>query len=142
MALIFVGQATGAISKFRRGDGRNEAEKRDMMTQLPPVELPDSITDLRFFVSQSIPVSENHYPNLMQDSSVTAFCVRHSALHFSKTSGQLAALAEMMDHGHQADIHAATKIVANSLVNALKLAEELNISTDKILEYLVGKYSS
>jgi len=49
-------------------------------------------------------------------------------------------LAEKLDHGAEADLEEATKIVANSLVNALKLAEELSISTSSILAFLEEKY--
>lgn len=100
----------------------------------------ERIDDLRCYVAAILPVDVAHYPSL-PENCVTAFCVKHSALHFSKTSGQLAALAESMDHGLSPDLSEATKIVANSLVNALKLAEELSISTDSILAFLHQKYS-
>lgn len=91
----------------------------------------------------ALPVDKAHYPALPDhdDNHVLAFCVTHSALHFSKTSGQLAALAEKMDHGASPDISEATKIVANSLVNTLKLAEELSIPTESIITFLYSKYN-
>jgi|GEM_PF-1289368 len=98
------------------------------------------IDELRSFVAEALPVTKMQYPSLPEADSVIAFCVKHSALHFSKTSGQLAALAEKMDHGAHPDLGEATKIVANSLVNALKLAEELSISTESILTFLNQKY--
>lgn len=100
----------------------------------------ERIDELRSFVAHALPVNEARYPSLSPDDNAVAFCVKHSALHFSKTSGQLAALAEKLDHGAEADLEEATKIVANSLVNALKLAEELSISTSSILAFLEEKY--
>lgn len=99
------------------------------------------IDELRTFVVEALPVTKSQYPSLPEPDHVVAFCVKHSALHFSKTSGQLAALAERMDHGGNPDLSEATKIVANSLVNALKLAEELSISTESILSFLSQKYT-
>ena len=100
----------------------------------------ERIDELRSFVIDALPVTRAHYPSLSDDSDVVAFCVKHSALHFSKTSGQLAALAEKLDHGLYPDLSEATKIVANSLVNTLKLAEELSISTESIIAFLYDKY--
>lgn len=99
------------------------------------------ISELRTFVIDALPVTKKQYPSLPEPDHVVAFCVKHSALHFSKTSGQLAALAEQMDHGANPDLSEATKIVANSLVNTLKLAEELSISTESIMSFISQKYS-
>ena len=104
------------------------------------VKRADHIDELRSFVNHALPVNEARYPSLSGHDDVVAFCVRHSALHFSKTSGQLAALVERLDHGAVLDRDEATKIVANSLVNTLKLAEELSIPTANILKFLNEKY--
>lgn len=101
-----------------------------------PVE---RIDELRSYITAVLPVNSDHYPSL-PGQDVVSFCVKHSALHFSKTSGQLAALAEALDHGLSPDMSEATKIVANSLVNALKLAEELSIPTESIIAFLYNKY--
>ena len=100
----------------------------------------DRLNELRSLVAAALPVTANHYPSLGGPDELVVFCVRHSALHFSKTSGQLAAMAERLDHGGSPDISEATRIVANSLINALKLAEELSIPTDQIMTCLDLKY--
>jgi hypothetical protein len=106
------------------------------LTTAAPVE---RIDELRSYIVAALPVDRVQYPSL-PDEDVVAFCVKHSALHFSKTSGQLAALAESIDHGRAPDLFEATKIVANSLVNAFKLAEELSISTESIVAFVHDKY--
>jgi len=118
----------------------NVRSKKVAMKTMNWVAEPYRLDELRSFVVAALPVNAMNYPKLPTDSDAVVFCVKHSALHFSKTSGQLAALAEQMDHGEPADLSAATKIVANSLVNALKLAEELSIPTENIMSYLTGKY--
>lgn len=100
----------------------------------------DVLIDL---VSDLLPVTVAQYPSLHMSSELSEveFCIRHSALHFSKTAGRLAAWVEDADHGKYAKIDALEAIVAASLVNSLKLADEIGVSGVEILAHIKEKYS-
>lgn len=100
----------------------------------------DKLIDL---VTQLLPVDAETYPELAtRDSSEeVAFCLRHSALHFSKTAGKLAAFVEDADHGRYAEIEYLQAIVASGLVNSLKLADEIGISGPEIIEQIRSKFA-
>lgn len=99
----------------------------------------DQLIDL---ISDLLPVNEHVYPELGSRSAGEAmsFCLRHSALHFSKTAGKLAAFVEDADHGKYAEIQTLQAIVAASLVNSLKLADEIGISGPDIIEQIRLKF--
>lgn len=99
----------------------------------------DSLIDL---VSDLLPVDTTRYPNLptADHSEEVVFCLRHSALHFSKTAGKLAAFVEGVDHGQFAQIQVLQSIVAASLVNSLKLADEIGLSGAEIIAAMREKY--
>ncbi len=100
----------------------------------------DELIDL---VSDLFPVDEAHYPALRYQPSGpdVEFCLRHSALHFSKTAGRLAAWVEDADHGKFAKIEALESIVAAGLINSLKLADEIGVSGTEILSRIKQRYS-
>lgn len=95
------------------------------------------------FVSTLLPVNDDKYPAIRHFSrdQTVEFCLRHSALHFSKTAGRLAAYVEEADHGRYADIQILQSIVAASIVNSLKLADEIGISGPDIMEQIRDKFA-
>lgn len=99
----------------------------------------DQLIDL---ISDLLPVNEHVYPELGSRNAdeAVSFCLRHSALHFSKTAGKLAAFVEDADHGKYAEIQTLQAIVAASLVNSLKLADEIGISGPDIIEQIRLKF--
>lgn len=103
----------------------------------------DTLDELINLVSDLFPVDETHYPDLRshQGRETVEFCLRHSALHFSKTAGRLAAWVEDADHGKYAKIDALEAIVAAGLINSLKLADEIGISGTEILSRIKRRYS-
>jgi hypothetical protein len=65
------------------------------------------------------------------------FLVKHSLMHIAKTSGKLASVCEEFDHngGYEPDSEEMLKGYATKLfVNALKLAEEVGLSADDLLQ--------
>lgn len=100
----------------------------------------DALIDM---VSELLPVDESTYPELAERdrAEAIAFCLRHSALHFSKTAGRLAAFVEDADHGKYTRIEALEAIVAASLVNSLKLADEIGISGLEIIQQIEQKFA-
>lgn len=99
----------------------------------------DALIDM---ISDLLPVDEKTYPELAERdrAEAIAFCLRHSALHFSKTAGRLAAFVESADHGNFSEIEALEAIVAASLVNSLKLADEIGISGPEIMLQIEQKF--
>jgi hypothetical protein len=93
-------------------------------------------------VLKSLPVDTQRYPAIapLDGRELQIFCVRHSALHFSKTAGQLAELAEAIDHGAELKTEALRKIAISSLVNALKLADEVGLSGSEMAAEIRKKY--
>lgn len=99
----------------------------------------DSLIDL---IADLLPVDEKTYPELADRDQAEAitFCLRHSALHFSKTAGRLAAFVEDADHGKYDRIQTLQTIVAASLVNSLKLADEIGLSGPEIIHVIQSKF--
>jgi len=98
------------------------------------------LSDLLSIVVHSLPVDPDHYPELgKSDVDVDLFCVRHSALHFAKTAGQLAAVAEDVDHGGTVDKDRIARIAAAGLVNSLKLANEVGLTATEVCELVLLK---
>jgi hypothetical protein len=102
----------------------------------------ESLDTLIDIVSDLLPVNEAVYPRLGSKNGFgeMSFCLRHSALHFSKTAGKLAAFVEDADHGNYAEIQTLQAIVAASLVNSLKLADEIGISGPDIINEIRVKF--
>lgn len=94
-------------------------------------------------IAELLPVDDATYPELARRdrSEAVAFCLRHSALHFSKTAGRLADYVEGADHGKYAEIETLEAIVAASLVNSLKLADEIGISGGDIIHQIEQKFA-
>lgn len=99
----------------------------------------DNLIDL---IADLLPVDEQTYPELSGRDKAEAitFCLRHSALHFSKTAGKLAAFVEDADHGKYDRIQTLQTIVAASLVNSLKLADEIGLSGPEIIQVIQSKF--
>jgi hypothetical protein len=119
------------------GDGMNAFSEFDDKTA------GDTLDVLIDLVSDLLPVTEAQYPDLGKSSQTATveFCIRHSALHFSKTAGRLAAWVEDADHGKYSKIESLEAIVAAGLINSLKLADEIGISGDSIVSHIRGKYA-
>ncbi|ATW04431.1 hypothetical protein CHN51_13480 [Sphingorhabdus sp. YGSMI21] len=108
-------------------DGNSEKQQLDELIEL---------------VSKLLPVTSVQYPKLDNEDGepVANFCVRHSALHFTKTAGQLAAIAEAMDHGAVMNQSDLTKVAVNSLINSCKLASEIGISSSDLIQGINQKF--
>ncbi|WHU00927.1 hypothetical protein [Sphingomonas sp. NIBR02145] len=121
----------------------NDGYEMNAFTEFDDKKAGDTLDVLIDLVSDLLPVTEVQYPSLRFQSEATAveFCIRHSALHFSKTAGRLAAWVEDADHGKFAKIDALEAIVAAGLINSLKLADEIGVSGTAILSHIKEKYA-
>jgi hypothetical protein len=108
----------------------------------PRQSVETDVADLLLIIAEGLPVDSDHYPELPSEGSdVDRFCIRHSALHFAKTAGQLAAVAEATDHGGTLDRSRIAQIAAASLVNSLKLANEIGLSASEMCALVSLKLS-
>jgi len=134
----------GSASVWGRGSMLQTDDVRYMVTlsQIDEQRASQTLDELIDLVADLLPVNEHVYPELASRNPADAvsFCLRHSALHFSKTAGKLAAFVEDADHGKYAEIQTLQAIVAASLVNSLKLADEIGISGPDIIEQIRLKF--
>ena len=79
------------------------------------------------------------YPELagVTDQERKNFLIKHSILHITKTAGKLAVVCENFDHTRELKEESVEecKILATKMfINALKLAEEVGVSPDELLQ--------
>lgn len=110
--------------------------------QMDQKRVGDTLDSLIDMVSDFLPVDSAHYPNLSRYASgeTVEFCIRHSALHFTKTAGKLASWIEDADHGNYRQIDTLEAVVVAGLVNSLKLADEIGVSGADIISQLRERY--
>ena len=70
------------------------------------------------------------------------FAMRHSALHFAKTAGKIAAVSEKADHGEKFDYTELKMNISKSLINVLRLAAFLEMSEDDLIKSIENIYSN
>ena len=81
----------------------------------------------------------SRYPELahLSEEGQQNFRVKHSILHINKSLGKLAALCEDFDHEAAAKeefVAERKKLAIKLFINALKLAEESDVSAKELLE--------
>ncbi|MFZ2886523.1 MAG: hypothetical protein WA021_01750, partial [Minisyncoccia bacterium] len=83
-----------------------------------------------------------HYPELVgiSEKKRLEFAIRHSALHFSKTTGKIAAASEDVDHGGELDIESIKENVPKAFINVLRLAEMVGMKESDIVTAIEKKY--
>lgn len=91
------------------------------------------LSSLMIFIGERYTFTQEHYPDLdTSPHAKKAFAVRHSALHMMKSTGKIAAEAESADHGGEMNADNLKTATTKMLVNVLKLAEELGISSEEL----------
>jgi hypothetical protein len=101
----------------------------------------EEINQLMEIIAKRFPFDENHYPELRgaSEKERLLFAVRHSALHFAKISGKIAAVSEDMDHGKDMHTPDAKTYVTKTLIDVLRLAELLGMTEKDIIEAIEKK---
>ena len=96
------------------------------------------------FVGRHFVFDEQIYPELKgaNEEKRLAFAVRHSALHFSKTAGKVAAVSEDVDHGGELDIETVKENIPKAIISTLKLAEIVGMKGDEIVNAIEKKYKN
>jgi hypothetical protein len=96
------------------------------------------------FIAEHFKFDKATYPELegVSDQKRLEFAIRHSVLHFSKTTGKIAAVSEDVDHGGALDLESIKENVPKALINVLRLAELVGISEAEIIRAIEEKYKS
>lgn len=95
------------------------------------------------FVTKHNIFNEKKYPELAgaTQEEIFRFAVKHSALHFSKVAGKVAAVSESVDHGGVTDVEELKKSISKTVVNALRLAEVIGMTGEEIIQRIEKQYS-
>lgn len=101
-----------------------------------------NIDKLIKLIAKHFVFDEKTYPELKgaNEEQRLKFAIRHSALHFAKTAGKIAATSEDTDHGGEIQIAELKINVPKALINILRLAELLNISEEDLIRAIEKKY--
>ena len=93
-----------------------------------------TLSSLISLAAQRHACTEGDYPELAGKDAQQRriFALRHSAIHFAKTAGKIAAVSEAADHGGELDIEELRRNVPKALINALHLAELVGMSGEEI----------
>jgi hypothetical protein len=67
------------------------------------------------------------------------FAVKHSAFHFAKASGKIAAVREDTDHGSAMHIPDGKAHATKALIDILRLAELLGMTEEDIIKAIEEK---
>lgn len=75
------------------------------------------------------------YPemSMMNSDEQLRFVLRHTALHFAKTAGKVAAISQNSDHGELLNVEDLKINTAKSLINTLYLAGQLKMTEQEIV---------
>jgi len=101
-----------------------------------------NIDKLIKLIAKHFVFDEEVYPELKgaSEEQRLKFAIRHSALHFAKTAGKIAATSEDTDHGREIQIAELKINVSKALINVLRLAELLNITEEDLIHAVEKKY--
>lgn len=102
-----------------------------------------NIDQLIQFIAKHFRFDEKTYPELKgaSEQQRLAFAVKHSALHFAKTAGKIAAVSEDADHGGAIDAADLKINVMKALISILRLAELLDMSEKDLIKAIEEKYN-
>ncbi len=102
-----------------------------------------TLDELIKLAGANVTFDETNYPALKDasDEQKLVFALHHSALHFSKTAGKLAAAVEDVDHGNDLDMENLKANVWKSFINTAWLAEKIGMPEAEIVAAIREKYS-
>lgn len=92
------------------------------------------LQNLTGLITETFAFTGKKYPELAgaDPDEIRAFAIRHSALHFAKVAGRIAAHAEASDHGAELDPSELEVDIAKSLINTLRLAELVGMNAERL----------
>ncbi len=93
-----------------------------------------TLASLMSLIGDKYTFTNEHYPHvdLSTPEKVRVFAIAHSLLHMNKSLGRIATEREALDHGGTMDDEKLRITTAKMLVNTLKLAEELGMSSEDL----------
>jgi hypothetical protein len=101
-----------------------------------------SLTTVITYIGKHFVFDEKKYAALAgaTEQQKLKYGINHSALHFAKTAGKIAAVSEGADHGAELDIAELKENVPKALINTLKLAELIGMTEEEIVAAIEKKY--
>lgn len=100
-----------------------------------------SLDPLIEFISKRYRFDGDSYPELRGRPEKTfVFGISHSAHHMMKSTAVVAAEAEKADHGGKVDMAALETAVVKQLVNTLKLASHMGLTSSDLVASINGMY--
>lgn len=102
-----------------------------------------NINQLIKLIIKHFKFDEKTYPELKgaNEEQRLAFAIKHSALHFAKTAGKIAAASEDADHGGGIDITNLKIDTVKAFISILRLAELLGMSEKDLIKAVEEKYN-
>ncbi|MEI9966866.1 MAG: hypothetical protein WDN67_04555 [Candidatus Moraniibacteriota bacterium] len=96
----------------------------------------NNLDSLIKYIAEKHAFTGEKYPEIKEASpeEILHFAIRHSALHFAKTAGKIAATSEDIDHGEKGKLEDLKVNTAKSLINTLRLAELLGMTEKELTE--------
>jgi hypothetical protein len=103
------------------------------------------LQDLIDLSAKVFPFNAEAYPEIgsYSEDEQTSFAVSHQALHFAKTTGKIAGLAEEIDHATTGLTETRRYLLKDQataqFINVLRLAETLGMGADDIMTMAANK---
>lgn len=96
------------------------------------------------FVSRHVVFDEEHYPSLVgaSEEARLQFALKHSALHFAKGTGKIAAIGERADHGKEFVVDDMKAELARMLITTLWTADKIGMTQQDFVAAIEEKYGS
>ncbi len=93
------------------------------------------------FIRRKYVFSEENYRDMrgMHAGQRIIFVIKHNLLHMVKATGSIATQCEASDHGEAANVDMLLAANVKMLINVLKLAEEMGLTAQQLLDE-VPKY--
>jgi hypothetical protein len=134
---------TGLREAVAAAVGVLHAPHRPALVHRPPHPWGD-LDRLIQFIAKHYRFDPDVYPFLTgaDEKARLEFALTHSALHFAKTAGQVAAVSEAADHSGVLDIDQLRAVVPKALINVLRLAQLVDLSQEDLVLAVERQYGA
>ncbi len=100
-----------------------------------------SLDPLMEFISRNYRFDGDSYPELRENpDKAFNFGISHTAHHMMKSTAMVATEAEKADHGGEVDPSKLETVVIKQLVNTLKLASHIGLTSSDLIASIHGMY--
>jgi len=94
------------------------------------------------YIQKHFAFTEKEYPELKgaSENQRLKFAVRHSGLHFAKTTGKIVSVSEDSDHGDPLDLEELRKNIPKAFINLYRLTELVGLKEADVIKAIEEKY--